>query len=55
MIEKEYKVLLSEEQYWNINNYFKWQKSFTQVNTYYEDEEHYISDNNITIFSINLL
>lgn len=49
MIEKEYKVLLSEQNYTKIKSYFVWQDEFEQINYYYDDEEHFLTKNNITL------
>ena len=49
MIEKEYKVLLSYEQYYEIKKKYKWNQSFEQTNYYYNDKDNFIDNNNITV------
>ena len=49
MIEKEYKVILSKEQYDRLNAFFVWDEDFTQINYYYNDKDNYIRDNSITV------
>lgn len=49
MIEKEYKFLLTKEQYIDLKKYFEWDKSFEQFNHYYNDIDNYIYDNDITV------
>lgn len=49
MIEKEYKLLLSEEQYKQIDSYFKWDNEFYQTNYYYNDQDNYIINKKITV------
>lgn len=47
--KKEFKSLISEEQYKKIKNYYAWEKEFDQINYYYVDDNNYITDNQITV------
>ena len=49
MIEKEYKVILSKEQYTSIDQSFKWNEEFVQTNYYYNDADNYIYNHDITV------
>ena len=49
MLEKEYKFLLTREQYDALKEYFQWNNTFEQFNYYYNDMDNYIYNNNITV------
>ncbi|KYH33961.1 putative triphosphatase YjbK [Clostridium tepidiprofundi DSM 19306] len=49
MIEKEFKVLLTEEQYKKIREAIQWEKSFVQKNYYYLDSEDELRSADITV------
>jgi uncharacterized protein YjbK len=48
-IEKEYKILLSKEQYDLIDKYYNWDNIITQVNYYYDTHVLSFAKNNTTI------
>lgn len=49
MLEKEMKILLAKEQYYDLLNVFDFEKRILQINFYYVDKKGYTNDNNITI------
>ena len=49
MLEKEYKTLLTKEIYTAVDQLFKWQDAFTQINFYYIDKEHSLAQKDISI------
>ena len=49
LLEKEYKVLLSVDQYKKIEGMFRWQEVFTQTNYYYMDKENILSQKDVTV------
>lgn len=49
MLEKELKVLLTNEQFNKISNYWKWNKSYEQINYYYTDKNGIVQQKNITV------
>lgn len=49
MIEKELKVILSEEEYQNIEKLFEWDSRFYQTNYYYKQKDDIFDCNGITI------
>ena len=52
MLEKEYKFLLTREQYDALKEYFQWNNTFEQFNYYYNDMDNYIYNN---IFNNDIL
>jgi len=48
-IEKEYKILLSKDQYDLIDKYYNWDNIITQVNYYYDKHDLSFAKNNTTI------
>lgn len=49
MLEKEYKFMLTKEEYETIKKLFIWEKSYVQTNFYYFDNEGYLQKNHITV------
>ncbi len=48
MIENEFKVMLSEEQYIKIYSMYGWDKEYTQKNYYFDTEDFSLSNSHIT-------
>lgn len=49
MIEKEYKALITQKQYEYIKLMFEWKKCIIQKNYYFDTDEMYCSQNDITV------
>lgn len=49
MIENEFKIMLTKEQYNNIHSLFEWDDEFSQTNTYYDTPDLQMSDRHITV------
>lgn len=49
MIENEFKIMLSEEQYSTVHAMYEWDSEKLQVNSYYDDDELHCSDSHITV------
>ncbi len=49
MIEKEYKALITQKQYEYIKLMFEWKKCIMQKNYYFDTDEMYCSQNDITV------
>ena len=49
MIENEFKIMLTEEQYNAIHAMYEWDSEKRQVNSYYDDPELTCSERHITV------
>ena len=48
MIENEYKVMLSKEEYDRVKAVYQWDSVINQVNYYYDTTDFYLRRNDIT-------
>ena len=49
MIEKEIKILLTNEQYNKIERMFRWEKTYNQINFYYGDLDKVEENGELTV------